>query len=122
MTMRPDEEMNFWAFVGLFALLVLIVLIIAVYKLITWCYRLIFCYTLYHYTDSDGHDGIQNSGVIRASGLTGRDAYYGYGVYLTSLDPSEGRDKIALNNWNGCKYAILCCVLQILPYWYKQMI
>ncbi|XP_046568046.1 uncharacterized protein LOC124276439, partial [Haliotis rubra] len=39
--------------------------------------------------------------LIRRSDDGVKDALYGKGVYGTSLSPSEGRRKIAWNNWDG---------------------
>ena len=61
-------------------------------------------YILYHYTSDKGHRGILSEKMIRASGDDGRDARYGEGVYLTSLDPSNDIRTIAKNNWDGCEY------------------
>ncbi|KAL8580675.1 hypothetical protein ACOMHN_004717 [Nucella lapillus] len=54
---------------------------------------------VYHYTSKNSLDRIQMSGRIRQSPLSNRDAFYGAGVYLTTLTPDEGRKKIASNNW-----------------------
>ena len=51
---------------------------------------------LYHYTDVDGITAIQNSREILASQITGQDAVFGKGVYLTTFDPSH--DKGCLQN------------------------
>merc|ERR1711894_274229 len=58
-------------------------------------------HVLYHYTDTSGYNGIRRTGVIQASGLSGVDAAFGYGVYLTSLSPSMGKHHIVRNNWDG---------------------
>ncbi|XP_046568053.1 uncharacterized protein LOC124276440 isoform X2 [Haliotis rubra] len=56
--------------------------------------------TFYHYTNESGKDAILREKLIRQS--DGRsDARHGTGVYGTSLSPSEGRNKIAWNNYDG---------------------
>ena|SRR6218665_1773992 len=59
--------------------------------------------TLYHYTTKAGKEGIRDSGVIYESKKSGAkdDARFGNGVYLTSLPPSDGKIRLALNNWDG---------------------
>ena len=57
----------------------------------------------YHYTDKQGYDAIKNSKKIRKSKLSGVDAIFGSGVYLTSLAPEDvfTKGRIAVNNWDG---------------------
>jgi hypothetical protein len=55
---------------------------------------------LYHYTSSEGIEGIRSDGVIRSSTNTTIDAIMGKGVYLTSLDPSTKVDDLLHNNWD----------------------
>lgn|SRR6218665_875495 len=59
--------------------------------------------TLYHYTTEEGQKGILESGVINQSDASGPkdDAFYGDGVYLTSIPPSEGKVDIAFNNYDS---------------------
>jgi hypothetical protein len=56
---------------------------------------------LYHYTSSEGCEGILEDGVIRRSIDTRRDAVLGKGVYLTALPPWENDMKLLKNNWDG---------------------
>lgn len=56
-------------------------------------------FDLFHYTDEEGMKAILESGIIRASQLTGQDAAFGKGVYLTRLNPSHGKEKILTNNY-----------------------
>ncbi|XP_020901062.1 uncharacterized protein LOC110239669 [Exaiptasia diaphana] len=57
--------------------------------------------TLYHYTDKDGAEGIQNSGVIKESRPERADAVYGPGVYLTDLPPSTPNNILLVNNYGN---------------------
>lgn len=61
--------------------------------------------TLYHYTSNAGAQGIQSSKRISASQQQaggGGDAFFGSGVYLTSIAPHDTTQlKILLNNWDG---------------------
>lgn len=57
--------------------------------------------TLYHYTDTDGKNGIKRSKRINMSSRKG-DMRYGRGVYLTSIHPSSAsKADIAANNYDG---------------------
>jgi hypothetical protein len=56
---------------------------------------------LYHYTSSEGCEGILQDGVIRSSRNTKRDAILGKGVYLTALPPWTDDTKLIKNNWDG---------------------
>ncbi|PVD37626.1 hypothetical protein C0Q70_00222 [Pomacea canaliculata] len=53
----------------------------------------------YHYTSESGIDAIMDSGYIKESQTGGPDAFFGSGVYGTSLPPSVGKREIANNNW-----------------------
>ncbi len=53
---------------------------------------------LYHYTNCVGKFGILEDGVIRANSVN-VPGYYGPGVFLTSIAPDQGKDKILLNNY-----------------------
>ena len=56
----------------------------------------------YHYTSENGAAAILYSGKVRPSlSSSSRDASYGDGVYLTTLEPRLGRNTIAKNNWDG---------------------
>ncbi|KAK7501025.1 hypothetical protein BaRGS_00007905 [Batillaria attramentaria] len=55
----------------------------------------------YHYTSNEGLNAIVQSGYIQPSTLEGADAFFGEGVYGTSLPPSVGKRKLAENNWGG---------------------
>ena len=55
--------------------------------------------TLYHYTDYSGYIGIQHSQRIRKTAKNDPHAWYGEGVYLTSMPPEEGKLTIANNNY-----------------------
>lgn len=37
----------------------------------------------------------------KSCGTNGRDAVFGYGVYLTKMAPEFGKLRIAKNNWDG---------------------
>jgi len=52
----------------------------------------------FHYTDADSAQQIFLSGKILPSASTA-DAIHGNGVYLTTCEPSLGREVIANNNW-----------------------
>ena len=58
---------------------------------------------LYHYTTKQNLDKIQRERCIYASGGRGAqhtDMFFGPGVYLTTLDPSNhSKDEIGENNW-----------------------
>ncbi|XP_076456244.1 uncharacterized protein LOC143290565 [Babylonia areolata] len=54
---------------------------------------------VYHYTSAESVDRIIRSGRIRESPLSDKDAFYGAGVYLTTMSPEVGRMRIAHNNW-----------------------
>ena len=47
----------------------------------------------YHYTDAYGYEKIQESRKIKCSGLQGKDAILGKGVYLTTLAPNDENTK-----------------------------
>ena len=52
---------------------------------------------MYHYTDSQGLQGIRHSGVIRVS----RDPDLGRGVFFTSMDPvNSTKEEIADAIWH----------------------
>ena len=55
----------------------------------------------YHYTSKDGAKGIVLSGKIAPSLRANGDARYGDGVYLTTVDPSLGKEIVINNNWDG---------------------
>ena len=55
--------------------------------------------TLYHYTDYASWQSIAQSKVIMKSTESFRDAFFGEGVYLTRLIPSNGKGVIAQNNF-----------------------
>ena len=44
---------------------------------------------VYHYTNKEGADGIKASKRIKKSRRKIRDAFFGDGVYLTSLTPDK---------------------------------
>ena len=74
----------------------------------------------FHYTSKENLESIKRSGYIYPSGEgPTKDAFYGPGVYLTSLDPSKnGKNAIAKNNYSkGWKKALedgkLDCFIQI---------
>jgi hypothetical protein len=56
---------------------------------------------VYHYTDKEGIKGILESGKIRPSVDTQRDAMMGKGVYLTSKDPSTSTKDLLDNNYDS---------------------
>jgi hypothetical protein len=56
---------------------------------------------LYHYTTSEGADGIESSQTIYRSTDGGPDAVYGAGVYLTDLDPTTNPKTIAKYIYDG---------------------
>lgn len=53
----------------------------------------------YHYTDEAGMKGILESGHIRPSTDTTRDAVLGEGVYFTQLRPNCPNDTLTSNNY-----------------------
>ena len=55
----------------------------------------------YHYTTKDGAVDIFLSGKIKPSRGGNGDAVHGEGVYLTTVDPSMGRETVVNNNWAG---------------------
>ncbi|KAK7111952.1 uncharacterized protein [Littorina saxatilis] len=57
--------------------------------------------TFYHYTNTSGKNAIVSSGYIMDRPAGHPHAHFGAGTYGTSLAPSEGRYKIANNNWQG---------------------
>ena len=55
---------------------------------------------LYHYTTTEGKDGIKRDKVIYQSTDTIKDCLLGEGVYLTSLNPNRNsKETIAKNNY-----------------------
>jgi len=61
--------------------------------------------TYYHYTSKESADAIMKEGKIRQSERSQNpsDAAYGDGVYLTKCPPTDGKKKLALNNYDGTK-------------------
>ena len=56
--------------------------------------------TLYHYTDEESADSINDSKIMYQSTDTIADARWGIGVYFTDMKPDDFTpDKIAYNNW-----------------------
>ena len=55
----------------------------------------------YHYTNRDAAWDILREGEILPSVAANGDALHGDGVYLTTLDPSQGEVTIKNNNWDG---------------------
>ncbi|GAB6032677.1 hypothetical protein CHUAL_011553 [Chamberlinius hualienensis] len=55
---------------------------------------------LFHYTNPTGRRKIVKDKMIRATPVDSQFSWYGEGVYLTSLSPSEGRQKILYNNYH----------------------
>jgi len=74
---------------------------------------------VYHYTSSVNAKCIFLSGEIKQSTRAGGDAVHGDGVYLTTLEPSLGRDTVTANNWGGAagaqKGKIECYFEILLP-------
>ena len=71
----------------------------------------------YHYTDRTAAKAIFISGKILPSLAANGDAAHGDGVYLTTLDPSLGREVVKNNNWNGLAEGIdkkMDCYFEIL--------
>lgn len=56
---------------------------------------------LYHYTNTEGIEGIISSGEIAASTDTINDAFYGSGTYATKHGPENSITQIARNNYDG---------------------
>lgn len=58
---------------------------------------------LYHYTNTEGKNAIELSGVIKKSQRSKHrdDAMYGTGVYLTALGPENSTATILGNNYDG---------------------
>ena len=55
----------------------------------------------YHYTTKRGSTEIFLTGRILPSKAGNGDAAHGEGVYLTTVDPSLGRETVLNNNWAG---------------------
>ena len=55
----------------------------------------------YHYTDKDAARDIFTSGKILPSLAANGNAVHGDGVFLTTLDPSLGKEIVENNNWDG---------------------
>ena len=56
--------------------------------------------TLYHYTDKESADNIDDSKIMYKSTDTIADAIWGIGVYFTDMNPDDfTADEIAYNNW-----------------------
>ena len=55
----------------------------------------------YHYTDKDGAEGIQESGVIKKSTRDRGDAAFGDGTYVTKVKPSSSKRDIVENNYDN---------------------
>lgn len=55
---------------------------------------------LYHYTNQEDYKKILHEKILRKS-PSGPNGRYGAGVYLTSLTPDKGRNKIKKNNLDG---------------------
>ena len=55
----------------------------------------------YHFTDAEGATAIFLSGKILPSLAANGDAVHGDGVYLTTLDPSLGKETVGQNNCDG---------------------
>ncbi|KAK7111196.1 hypothetical protein V1264_010870 [Littorina saxatilis] len=53
----------------------------------------------FHYTSKPGWKAILASKHIRKSTKESRHAHSGAGVYLTTVPPKQGKEKIAKNNW-----------------------
>jgi hypothetical protein len=71
----------------------------------------------YHYTDRKAAKAIFISGKILPSLEADGDAAHGDGVYLTTLDPSLGREIVKNNNWDGLAVGIdkkMDCYFEIL--------
>ena len=54
---------------------------------------------LYHYTDKSGYRGIKSSKRIRKTAENDPHAWFGGGVYFTSIPPKRGKLSIAKNNY-----------------------
>ena len=50
---------------------------------------------MYHYTNKEGADGIKASKRIKKSRRKIRDAYFGDGVYFTSLTPDNSTEDLS---------------------------
>ena len=55
----------------------------------------------YHYTSAQSAKDIFLSGKILPSQARNGDAVHGPGVFLTTLDPSLGKETVGKNNWDG---------------------
>lgn len=55
----------------------------------------------YHYTNYEFAKKIFLNGKIKPSKRINGDAVHGDGVYLTTLDPRNGKDVVGKNNWDG---------------------
>ena len=56
---------------------------------------------LYHYTNIDGLNGIINSGHIKKTNGSGKNAQHGPGVYLSSISPNTIKSIIARKNYRA---------------------
>jgi len=67
--------------------------------------------TYYHYTKRESAVSIIDSRVIKKSTKKARgrrdDARYGSGVYLTKIPPSQAKEWIAFNNYDGMNFAAI---------------
>ena len=71
----------------------------------------------YHYTNSSSAKAIFLSGKILPSCRANGDAVHGDGVYLTTLDPSLGKETVGKNNWDGVvrhRGTMMECYFEIL--------
>ena len=93
------------------ALVVFLMLIEAGY------YRIV----LYHYTSMDGMNSIRKNEVIKKSigSANNPDVLLGEGVYLTALQPSLGKVRLSLNNYDRLdlgKSVIHICIYAFTSY------
>ncbi len=58
---------------------------------------------VYHYTDKAGIEGIEGDEMISPSDPDLKDAYYGAGVYFTTVPPESSTNQILRNNWDGVR-------------------
>ncbi len=73
------------------------------YKWLFDCFRMDPDMYVYHYTDWAGIEGIQDDDMISPSDPDRRDAYFGAGVYFTTVPSVSPTHKILRNNWDGVR-------------------
>jgi hypothetical protein len=77
---------------------------------------------LFHYTHTSAMCSISSSKLIKKSVGYKRDAFYGDGVYFTTLPTRTPRELIVKHNWDGVSVSqfvdagrVNCCVKVLIP-------